>query len=60
MSSSIRHCMDREMKDRNRVLLSFHCLCKWVTNSEKTRVPQNSYSQIQQDERLPWRHQLTT
>src|SRR5215216_1769484 len=60
ISSSLRHCMGREMKNRNRVLLSFRRICKWVTNSENTRVPQNSYSQVRQDERLPWHYQSTT
>src|SRR5215217_3467639 len=60
ISSSLRHSIEREMKDRKRVFLPFRCLCKWVTNSEKTRVPQNSYSQVQEDERLPRHHQSTT
>jgi hypothetical protein len=54
------HCMGREIKDRKRVLLSFRYLCKWVNNSENTRVSQNSYSQVRQGERLPWHHQSTT
>jgi hypothetical protein len=56
----LRPCMGREMKDRKRVLMDFRCLCKWVTNSEKTRVSQNSYSQVRQGARLPWHHQSTT
>ena len=56
----LRHYTGREMKDRKHVLLSFRCLCKWVINSENTRVSQNSLSQVRQGERLPWHHQSTT